>query len=183
LSIVYQRVSARLQYMGGRQLLLGMRFAASARDDEVSLGTGPVCVDLEDLIFGRHTSSCDGLLPLALLDRVSMSRHAAEGIDIRHWALGQCVSIGECKALWRNRCLLRSQSSVAVEHSPFPHIDTAPQGVVGVRRRAWMCRGASLAGLRRRPMQDPGFGVPRLHQAVEKVAVGPAGSTKHRQNS
>ncbi len=32
-------------------------------------------------------SRCDGLLLLALLDSESMGRHAAEGMDMRYWAL------------------------------------------------------------------------------------------------
>ena len=32
-------------------------------------------------------SRCDGLLLLELLDSESMGRHAAEGMDIRYWAL------------------------------------------------------------------------------------------------
>jgi hypothetical protein len=67
-SIAYQRVLAwlqyGLQYMGGRQFVLGMRFLG------VGLGTtkvdvGRVCLDLEELIVGRHRR-CERLLLLAL---------------------------------------------------------------------------------------------------------------------
>jgi hypothetical protein len=48
----------------------------------VGVVVGRVCLDLEDLIFGRHSISWDGLLLLALPDSESMSRHAAEGMRI-----------------------------------------------------------------------------------------------------
>ena len=86
------------------------------------------------------------------------------------------------------------QSHAGEMRAPFPvcsgsgaftiiaHIDPAPQDV-GVRQRAWwMRRGASLAALRRRSMQDPGFGVPRGPRPVENplgVRFHPISGTIH----
>jgi hypothetical protein len=42
---------------------------------------GRVCLDLEELIVGRHRR-CERLLLLALLDSKNMGRNAAEGLGI-----------------------------------------------------------------------------------------------------
>src|SRR5215211_467048 len=101
MSVVYQRVPARLQYglqyMRGRQVVLGMRLPASAR------GRG-----------GRSSGS--GTFPIA-------------------------------------------------------HIDPAPQDV-RVPQRWWIRPGASLVALRRRSIQDPGFGIPRIYLSRTRVNKG-----------
>ena len=123
---------------------------------------GRICLDLEELIVGRH-SRCDGL-PLLPLDSESMNHHATEGMNLRYWALDHNVShSGESKATQEERRVFRSQSTVVVvEHSrvcisirrhkmwdPSPGVD-AP-------------RSEPLTALRQFSMQDPGFEVPRIY--------------------
>ena len=67
-------------------------------------------------IVGRHISRCDGLLLLALLDSESMSRHAAEGMDMRLRALGRYLLPVSAKP-YAGEMVFRSRPAVAVEHS------------------------------------------------------------------
>jgi hypothetical protein len=85
---VYQYVSEKVAV----RVVVHAWSATRAREDEASdvdegmteavIVVGHVCLNLEELIVGRHSSRCDGLLLLALLDSESMSRHAAEGMRI-----------------------------------------------------------------------------------------------------
>jgi hypothetical protein len=83
LSIVYQRVLARLQYglqyMGGRHLVLGRRFLGVGQGT-AEVDVWRVSLDLVKFIVGQHCL-CEGLLLLLALGSESMGCHAAEAMD------------------------------------------------------------------------------------------------------
>ncbi len=97
-----------------------------------------------------------------------MGHNAANGMDMRHWARGHNVSLtGECKVM-QERCVLRSWSSVAVEHihdpayrfsttryveSPSPGVDAPRSEPYGFRTafyaEAWIWSAENSNLLRR----------------------------------
>jgi hypothetical protein len=88
---VYQRVLARLQY-GCSTWVVGTSCSGGGfwcRLGAAEVDVWRVSLGLEKLIVGQHCL-CEGLLLLALGSE-SMGCHAAEGMDLRHWARGQCL--------------------------------------------------------------------------------------------
>ena len=61
-------VAVRLQYMGGRQLVLWMREVCGLGQVTTEVDVWRVCLGLEELIVGRHSRHCEDLLLLALLE-------------------------------------------------------------------------------------------------------------------
>ena len=88
-----------------------------ARDEVSGVGqgmtevnvVGSVSLDLEELILSRY-SRCDDLLLLYSHWIASMVRHAAEGMDVRHWVLGQGLLLLGAMPRRRDACSIPSQA-------------------------------------------------------------------------
>jgi hypothetical protein len=136
---------------------------------EVDVEVGRICLDLEELVVGHH-SRCDGLPLLAVDTKHGPPHRRRDGRGVGLARTSPTLLTGGRKAT-HVRCVLRSRSLTwqwsihdPAYLSSFTRCRTPHQ--------AWLRRGATVADLRQFSMQDPGFGVPRMHLPSTRVNKG-----------